>query len=81
MYPAYTMKLGLHAKKTDVNMQKINKFHLNTFKIVIADYSVKNKLKRVRFFQKTFLLANISLERALKMLFFTFNKADIQFAE
>ena len=49
--------------------------------MVIADCSVKNKLRRVRFFQKTFLLANIGLEVVLGMLFLNLSKADIWFVE
>ena len=49
--------------------------------MVIADYSVKDKLGRFQFYQKTFLLAIISLEVVLGMLFLTFSKADIWFAE
>ena len=55
MHPAYATKLGLRARKIDVGAQKIDGSHLDTFGMVIADCSVKNKLGRVRFFQKTFL--------------------------
>ena len=81
MHPAYATKLGLHARKINVGAQKINGSHLDTFKMVIADYSFKNKLKRVRFFQETFLLATISLEVVLEMSFLIFSKANIWFAE
>ena len=49
--------------------------------MVIADCSVKDKLERVQLLQETFLLANIGLEVVLEMLFLTFSKADIRFAE
>ena len=81
MHPAYATKLGLHVKKINVDAQKIDRSYLNTFGMVIADCSVKNKLRRVRFFQKTFLLTNISLEVVLGMFFLTLSKADIQFAK
>ena len=81
IHPAYTTKLGLHARKIDVGIQNIDGSHLNTFRIVIIDCSVKNKLKRVGFFQKTFLLANIGLKIVLGMLFLTVSKADKRFAE
>ena len=81
MHPAYATKLGLRARKIDVGAQKIDGSHLDTFGMVIADCSVKDKLGRVRFFQETFLLPNIGLEVVLGMLFLTFSKADIQFAE
>ena len=47
MHPAYATKLGLRARKIDVGVQKINGSHLNTFEMVIADFSVKDKLERV----------------------------------
>ena len=81
MHPTYATKLGLHARKIDVDAQKIDGSHLDTFGIVIADCSVKDKLGKIRFFRKTFLLANIGLEMVLGMLFLTFSKADIRFAE
>ena len=81
MHPAYATKLGLRARKIDVGAQKIDGSHLDTFGMVIADCSVKDKLGRVRFFQETFLLANIGLEVVLGMLFLTLSKADIRFAE
>ena len=81
MHPAYTTKLGLRARKIDVGAQKIDGFYLDTFGMVIANCLVKDKLRRVRFFQETFLLVNIGLEVVLGMLFLTFSKADIRFME
>ena len=81
MHLVYAVKLGLRARKIDVGIQKIDRFYLDIFAIVIGDCSFKNKLKRVRFFQETFLLANIGLEMVLEMLFLTLLKADIRFVE
>ena len=81
MHPAYTTKLGLCARKIDVGIQKIDRSHLDIFGIVIANCLVNNKLKKIQFFQKSFLLANIGLEVVLGMLFLTFSRANIQFAE
>ena len=81
MYLAYATKLCLCTRKIDVGTQKIDRFYLDTFRMVIADCSVKNKLERVRFFQKTFLLANISLKVVLGMFFLTLSKADIRIAK
>ena len=50
MYPAYATKLGLRAKEINVGAQKIDGSHLDTFEMVIADCSVKDKLARVWFF-------------------------------
>ena len=77
MYLVYAIKLDLSIRKIDFGTQKIDKSHLDIFEIVIADYSVKNKLGRVWFFKKAILLANISLEVVLRIFFLTLSKADI----
>ena len=50
MHHAYTIKLDPSARKIDLGIQKIDGSHLDIFEMVIANYSVKNKLERVRFF-------------------------------
>ena len=81
MKPAYAKKLGLHVRQTDVGAQKIDGSHLNTFGIFIAGFSLQDKLGKVRFFQETFLVADIKMEVVLVMPFLTFSNADIRFAE
>ena len=81
MHPTYATKLGLCARKIDVNAQKINRSYLDIFGMVIVDCLVKNKLGRIRFFQKTFLLANIGLEMVLGMFFLNLSKGNIWFAK
>ena len=81
MHPTYATKLGFHDRKIDVGIQKINRSHLDTFGMVIADCSVKNKLGRVQFFQETFLLINIGLEVVLEIPFLILSKVDIRFAK
>ena len=81
MHSAYATKLGFRVRKIDVGIQKIDRSYLDIFGMVIVDCSVKNKLGRVRFFQKTFLLANICLEVVLRMFFLIFSMADVRFAE
>ena len=49
--------------------------------MVIADCEVFEKLICSWFFQKTFLLANISMEVILGMLLLIFSNVNVQFAE
>ena len=49
--------------------------------MVLADFQVEDKLERTRFFQETFLLANISIEVVLSMSFLTLSNANVQFVE
>lgn len=47
MHFTYITKLGLYTKKINVSTQKINGSHLDTFRLVIIDRFIKNKLKKV----------------------------------
>lgn len=49
--------------------------------MVIAGFQVKNKLEKARFFQKTFLLADTSVEVIFEMPFLTFSKVEVDFTE
>ena len=81
MLLAYATNLGICAEKIDLGIQKIDRSHPATFGIIIANCSVKDKPGKIWFFWKICLLANIGLQVVLKMLFLTFNKADIRFVE
>ena len=81
MTSAYTVYLSLKVTMTNVGAQKIDRSSLVTYSMVIATFQVVDKLDRFWFFEQTFLLANISMEVVLGMLFLIFSNADIQFAE
>ena len=49
--------------------------------MVIAGFSLQDKLRKVWFFQETFLVVDTRMKIVLEMLFLTFSNADIQFAE
>ena len=49
--------------------------------MVITAFQILNKLDCFRFFQKIFLLVNISIEVVLSMFFLIFSNANIQFAK
>ena len=80
IYPTLARKLGLPIRPTDVEAQKIDDTMLDTFEMVVTAFSVTNKANRVRFFEETFLVANISLEVVLGMLFLTLSGADVDFS-
>ena len=76
----YASKLGLKIRPTDVGAQKIDGSTLEMFGMVLASFQVEDKLGRARFFQETFILADLSVEMVLGMPFLTLSNADIQFA-
>lgn len=77
MMPAFALKLGLKVRPTNFGAQKIDGSIFKTFEIVLASFQVKDKLGKARFFQETFLLADISVEVGLEMPFFTLSNTDI----
>lgn len=77
--PTYTAKWGLVTQKTDIEAQKIDGSTLVTDGMVLAGFSVPNKLGKVWFFEETFMLADISMEVVLEMPFLTFYNTDMKF--
>ena len=53
---------------------------LDTHEMVVTAFSVVDKVNRVRFFEETFLVANVSPEVVLGMLFLTVSGADVDFS-
>ncbi len=47
--------------------------------MVIAEFSIKDKLGKVGSFEETFLLANTSMKVVLEMLFHIFSNTNIRF--
>ena len=79
IYSTFAKELGLPIRPIDVGAQKIDGTILDTFGIVVAVFSVADKANQVKFFEKTFLVANISPEVVFEMLFFTLSGVDIDF--
>ncbi len=73
---AYAKKLDLTTHKTSIGAQKIDGSPLETYGMVSASFSLQDSLKRVIFFDLTFLLANTIMEVFLGMLFLALNNAD-----
>ena len=81
MSPAYAKRLGLKTWKTNIEAQKIDSSVLEIFGMVIADFQIENKGGRLKFFQETFLMANIKFEMILGMAFLKFSNVDVLFGE
>lgn len=81
MTPTYVAWLGLEVRFTNVDIQKIDGLALKTYKKVIAGLLVYNKLGRIQFFEKTFLLADINIEVVLEIPFLSLSNIDVEFME
>ena len=80
IHPTFAKQLGLPIRSTDIGAQKIDGITLDTYRMVVATFSVEDKANRVRFFEETFLVANVSLEVVLRMSFLTLSGADVDFS-
>ena len=80
VYPSFVKQLGLSIRPTDVGAQKIDGTTLDTHGMVVAVFLMENRANRVRFFEETFLMANVSPEVVLGMPFLTLSNADVDFS-
>ena len=80
MHPSFAKQLGLSIRPTDVRAQKIDGTTLDTYEMVVVAFSVMDKANQVRFFEETFLVANVSPEVVFEMLFLTLSGANIDFS-
>ena len=80
IHPTLAWELGLPIKPMDIGVQKIDNTILDTFEMVVTAFLVTDKANRVKFFEETFLVANISPEEVFKMLFLTLSDADVDFS-
>lgn len=66
----FTAKLGFCTLETDIGVWKIDESVLRTYNImIITGFSIQDRLGKIRNFEKNFLLANISMDVILEMLF------------
>ena len=78
---AYTIKLDFTNKKINVRAQKINDSSLKIYSIVSANFLLQDSLDSTQFFEETLLLADISIEVVLGILFLLFNNTNVKFAK
>ena len=79
MSRVFAHQLSLTIWKTNIKTQKINGTTLETYEIVVSTFSILDKDGRERFFEESFLLANVKPEIVLGILFLTMSNADIDF--
>ena len=77
IHPICAQELRLSIRLTDIGSQKINDITLDTYGMVVAAFSVTDKVNQVRFFELTFLVANINPKVIFGMFFLTLSGADI----
>lgn len=66
-------------QKIDIGIQKDDGNQMETFGIVIASFSMDNKDGKFCFFEKTFLLVDISIDILFRMTFLILSNVQIEF--
>ncbi len=79
MSQAFAQQLGLKIRKTNVGAPKIDGTTLETYGMVVSTFSVSDKDGRERFFEESFLLADVSPDIVLGMPFLTMSNAEVDF--
>ena len=80
IHPTFAKQLGLPIRPTDIGAQKIDGIILDTHGMIVVAFSVVDKANWVRFFEETFLVANVSLEVVFGMPFLILSGADVDFS-
>ncbi len=79
MSQVFAQQLGLKIGKTNVGAQKIDGTTLETYEMVVSIFSMSDKDWRERFFEESFLLADVKPNLVIGMPFLTITNADVDF--
>lgn len=76
---AFTHSLGLKLWKTNIRAENIDNTTMETYEMVVSIFSVSDKDDRERFFEESFLLADVKPDVVFEMPFLAMNNIDIDF--
>ncbi len=76
---AFAQHLGFKINKTNIGAQKIDGTTLETYEMIVSTFSVLDKDGRERFFEESFLLADVKPNIVFKMPFLTISNVDVDF--
>ena len=76
----FAKQLSLPIRSIDVWAQKIDSTTLDTYGIIVAAFLMEDKANWVKFFEETFMVANVSPEVVFRMPFLTLSGANVDFS-
>ena len=79
IHPTFAKELGLSIRHTNVGAPKVDGTTLDTYRMVVIAFSLTDKANQTRFFEETFLVANVSPKIVHGIPFLTLSGADIDF--
>ncbi len=79
MSQAFASQLGFKIRKINFGTKKIDDTILETYRIVISTFFILDNDNRERFFEESFLLADVKPDVVFRMFFLTMSNIDINF--
>ncbi len=79
MNQVFISQPGFKIGKTNVRAQKIDGTTLETYEMIVSTFSMLDKNGKKRFFEQSFLLANVKSDVMLGMPYLIMSNADIDF--
>ncbi len=76
---AFTHQLDFKIQKTNVEAQKIEGTTLEIYRIIVSTFSMSDKDDKEKFFEESFLLADVKPDIVLGMHFLIMSNIDIDF--
>ncbi len=76
---AFAHQLGFKIWKTNVGTQKIDGTTLKTYEIIVSTFSILDKDGRERFFEESFLLADVKPDIILRIPCLIMSNTDVNF--
>ena len=76
----FVKELGFFFRPIDVGVQKIDGIILDTYQMVVVTFLVKDNANQIRFFEETFLVANVSPKIVFWIPFLTLSDANVDFS-
>ena len=79
IYPIFVKELAFFPRPTDAGVQKIDGTMLDSYEMIVTTFSMIDNINQARFFERTFLVVNISPAIVFEIPFLTLSSANIDF--
>ena len=76
-HPIFATEHGFPIRPTDVGTQKIDGTTLDIYGMVVAAFLLTDRTNKIKFFEKTFLIANVSPKIVLGIPFRALTSVDV----
>ena len=79
IHPAFVVKLGFEVQFTNIEVQKIDGIIFKTYGMVVVAFLIIDQDDKIKFFEDSFLVENISLDVVFGIICLTLSNANVNF--